>query len=164
MKKFIPLIIILLVFAGCEKKKEEITVLREDQKETTDISDNKPTETESNQSTSKKVKEENESKKHNDDLIRIGSAEAKEHIGANAEVTGKIAGVVVREKVAYLNFDKKYPNNTFTAVIFKNDFEKFGDLEKYNGKTITVKGRISEYRSKPQIILNSPSQIKSSDK
>ena len=71
-----------------------------------------------------------------------------------------MADVSVREKVAYLNFDAKYPNNTFTGVVFSSKFEVFGDLNRFKNKTVELKGVISTYNNKAQIILNSPMQLK----
>ena len=62
--------------------------------------------------------------------------------------------------MAFLNFDKRYPDNPFTAVVFANKFADFGDLTVYKNKTVEVKGKIKEYRGKPEIIMNSTSQIK----
>jgi len=45
-------------------------------------------------------------------------------------------------------------------VIFKDEFSKFGDLNRFRDKTVEVSGIISEYKGKPQIILKSPSQVK----
>jgi DNA/RNA endonuclease YhcR with UshA esterase domain len=75
-------------------------------------------------------------------------------------VTGYVADVVIRDKVAYLNFDGKYPKNTFTAVIFPEKYELFGDLKSYKNKTVEVKGKIGTYSGKPQIILNNKNQIR----
>ncbi|MHB8337937.1 MAG: hypothetical protein ACYDEE_11030 [Ignavibacteriaceae bacterium] len=59
----------------------------------------------------------------------------------------------------FLDIDGDYPDNTFTAVIFKSDVKKFKDIDKYEGKEIQVKGKIKEYNGKPEIILKSKSQI-----
>jgi len=88
------------------------------------------------------------------------SSEAKDHINENAAVTGYVADVVVREKVAYLNFDKKYPKNTFTGVVFSEKFQEVGSLDEYKNKNIEIKGKITLYRDKPQIIINSKNQIR----
>jgi len=60
----------------------------------------------------------------------------------------------------FLNIDGIYPNNPFTAVIFKSDADKFPNIKSLEGKTIIVTGQIKLYRNKPEIILNSPNQIK----
>ena len=62
--------------------------------------------------------------------------------------------------MAYLNFVEKYPNNPFTAVIFARQFGEFPEIEKYKNKMVEVTGRVSVFKGKPQIILNSPNQLK----
>ena len=64
-------------------------------------------------------------------------------------------------KLTYLNFGGKYPNNTFTVVIYPKDLPNFpfNPVEKYNDKKICVKGKISFFKDKPQIIAKNPDQI-----
>src|SRR5581483_7318618 len=95
----------------------------------------------------------------------IPAAEAKDHIGQTATVCGKVADTRYLEssqrRPTFLNFDAKYPNHTFTAVIFGDDRAKFGAPEKdYLEKTICVTGKIEEYNKKPQVVLTSPEQVK----
>jgi len=49
--------------------------------------------------------------------IQISAVAAKEHIGAQAVVKGKIAEVNVGERIVRLNFEQPYLKNPFTAVI-----------------------------------------------
>lgn len=106
--------------------------------------------------TSKKNKE----KKRKENPVRIKSTEAKSYVGEYAVVQGYVASVYEREKVAYLNFEKSYPDNPFTATVFAKHFSDFGDLTEYENRTVEIIGRITEYRGKPQIILNSEEQIR----
>lgn len=94
-----------------------------------------------------------------ENILKITSSEANNHINANAIVKGYVADVVTMEKVAYLNFDKKYPKNTFSAVIFAEKFSEIGDLSIYKNQNVEVKGIITEYKGKPQIIVSSKNQI-----
>jgi hypothetical protein len=105
--------------------------------------------------TSKKYKE-----KKKKAPVRIKSTEAKSYVGEYAIVQGYVASVYESEKVAYLNFEKSYPDNPFTAAIFAKHFSDFDDLLEYENRTVEVKGKITEYKGKPQIILNSEDQIK----
>ena len=91
--------------------------------------------------------------------VRIKSTEAKSYIGEYAIVQGYVASVYEREKVAYLNFEKSYPDNPFTATIFAKHFSDFDDLTEFENRTVEVRGKITEYKGKPQIILNSEEQI-----
>lgn len=93
-------------------------------------------------------------------VSKISTVEASAKVGKNVVLIGYVADVVIREKVAYLNFDNKYPKHTFTGVIFASDHNKFDDIKVYKNKQVELTGLISEYRGKPQIIIKSPDQIK----
>ena len=68
-------------------------------------------------------------------------------------------------KPTFLNFDHKYPDHTFTVVIFGEDRAKFGTPEKdYLDKDICVTGKIEDYNGKPQIVISEPGQIKAASK
>lgn len=90
----------------------------------------------------------------------ISPLNAEEWMGKYVTVKGFVADVYQSDKVAYLNFIKKYPDNPFSGVIFARTFEEFGDLQEYSNKNVEITGRISTYRGKPQMILDKKSQIK----
>ena len=90
----------------------------------------------------------------------ISAVETANYIGKVVTVEGFVADVYKTEKVAYLNFVEKFPKNPFSGVIFASKFDKFGDLSIYEGKNVELTGRISVYKEKPQIILDSKDQIK----
>jgi DNA/RNA endonuclease YhcR with UshA esterase domain len=92
--------------------------------------------------------------------IRISATEAKEHIGAEAVVKGKIAEVNVGERITRLNFEEAYPKTPFTAVIFPRSANQFPEIEKLKNKTVEVSGKIAAYRERPQIVLTSSNQVK----
>ncbi|HEX2787081.1 MAG TPA: hypothetical protein VHP32_04185 [Ignavibacteria bacterium] len=94
------------------------------------------------------------------EIKRITTSEAGVNIGKEVIIAGVVAQVTKRNKVSYLNFDDKYPKNTFAGVIFASKYAKFGNLSFYEKKNVELTGIISEYNKKPQIILNSPEQIK----
>jgi len=93
----------------------------------------------------------------------ISPLEASEYMGKSVTVKGFVADVYKSDKVAYLNFVKKYPDNPFTGVIFANKFDEFGDIMKYENKNVEISGRISTFRGKPQMIIDRKSQIKISE-
>jgi hypothetical protein len=67
----------------------------------------------------------------------------------------------VNSKPTFLNLDKPYPNEVFTAVIFTDDRAKFSEPErKLEGKHVCVTGEIRLYREKPEIILHDPEQLR----
>lgn len=91
---------------------------------------------------------------------KISTAEADQHYQQTMIVTGKVAQVSIREKLVYLNLDKKYPDTPFTGVIFARATNQFGDLKSLEGKPVEISGKIEEYHDKPQIVLNSTNQLK----
>jgi len=48
---------------------------------------------------------------------KIPASQAKDFVGSEKTVTGKVAEVNVAERLIRINFDKPFPNQTFTAVI-----------------------------------------------
>jgi DNA/RNA endonuclease YhcR with UshA esterase domain len=50
-------------------------------------------------------------------------------------------------------------NIRFWALILKNSASQFGAIERFEGKTIEVTGKMKSYHEKPEIMLNSPSQL-----
>lgn len=90
----------------------------------------------------------------------IISSEVKNHVGDSLTIKGFVADVYLSEKVAYINFDKKFPKNTFSCAVFENRFSEFGDLSVFKNKNVIVSGKITTYKNKPQVILHSKDQIK----
>jgi len=152
-KNLIIIFVISIFIFSCGKKKEEVVYQKSNVPPKENIENNYGIDSVDDENTP-------EIKKSDNDFEELKSNEAAGKIGANAIVSGYVADVVVREKVAYLNFDNKYPKNTFTAVIFKEKFADFGDLKIYKNKNVEVTGKINEYRGKAQIILNNKNQIK----
>jgi DNA/RNA endonuclease YhcR with UshA esterase domain len=91
---------------------------------------------------------------------KIPATEADKHYEETITVTGKLAQVTIREKLVYVNLDKKHPDTPLTCVMFARATNRFGDLKQLEGKRVEVRGRIEEYKEKPQIILNSRNQLK----
>src|SRR5215469_13016040 len=95
----------------------------------------------------------------------LTAAEAKDHIGEQATVCGKVVSTRYAEgsrgSPTFLNFDQPYPNQVFTMLIWKSDRAKFGEPEtKYSEKQICVTGKVSAYNGKPEIVASDPSQVK----
>jgi hypothetical protein len=93
-------------------------------------------------------------------LITIGSAEAAKWIGKQAVVTGVVAQVSLRPSLVFLNFDKAYPSNLFTAIIRNKNTNEFVNLSALRGKAVSVKGQIKDYNGKPEMELTGKSQLK----
>ena len=94
----------------------------------------------------------------------IPSSEAKNHVGETATVCGHVADSRYQESgshVTFLNFDKTYPNHTFTGFIPGDSRARFTAPEKeYLDKDVCVTGKIQDYRGKPEIVLTDPQQIR----
>jgi len=95
----------------------------------------------------------------------IPAAQAKDHVGQTATVCGKVAGTryldSANRQPTFLNFDKPYPDNSFTAIIFGENRAKFGKPEQdYLQKDVCVTGEIKDYNGKPEIELTDPKQVR----
>jgi DNA/RNA endonuclease YhcR with UshA esterase domain len=90
----------------------------------------------------------------------IGAAQAKAYIGKQVTVTGIVAQVSIRPSLIFLNFDKPYPDNPFTAIVRNTHTNEFDQLSALKGKSVSVKGRVKDYNGKPEIELTSKSQLK----
>lgn len=95
----------------------------------------------------------------------IGASGAINHIGQKKTICGKVASTFFsfksRGQPTFLNLDKPYPEHVFTAVIWGSDRGQFSEAPEraLREKRICVTGLITSYRGKPQITVNSPSQI-----
>jgi hypothetical protein len=95
---------------------------------------------------------------------KLTTAEAKNHIGEQATVCGKVASgryaATTRGKPTFLDLDKPYPGQLFTVLIWGENRAKFGTPEEtYRNKNICVTGRIESYRGEPEIIASDPAQL-----
>ena len=92
----------------------------------------------------------------------IKASKAKNYVGKNVIVEGYVIDTYrSTTNTVFLNFEKPYPNAYFTGVIFSSNQYKFMQQPEdyYLNKTIRIKGIIKTYKSKPEILLESPNQI-----
>jgi DNA/RNA endonuclease YhcR with UshA esterase domain len=89
----------------------------------------------------------------------IGSAQASNWIGKQVVVTGVVAQVSIRPSLTFLNFDKSFPSNLFTAVIRNKNTNEFENLSALRGKAVSVKGQVRDYNGKPEMELTGKSQL-----
>ena len=90
----------------------------------------------------------------------IDYTEAQAHVGEYASVRGTLVDAYTSKTgTVFLDFCKNYKTCPFSGVIFADDVKKFGDLSKYNGKTVTLTGKIVSYEGKAEIVLSSPSKL-----
>jgi hypothetical protein len=93
-------------------------------------------------------------------LRRIPAAEAERHFAETVVVTGRVAQVSIRPKLTYVNLDKPYPQTPMYCVVFARATNQFGDLKQLEGREVEVRGKVEEFQSKAQIILNSSNQLR----
>ena len=91
------------------------------------------------------------------------ACEAGKYLGRELIVEGKVADAYHDSKsnTVFFNFEKAYPNQCFTAVIFSSDLYKFvqNPEDYYLNKTVRIMGEVKEYQGRPEIILETPNQI-----
>jgi len=80
-------------------------------------------------------------------------------IGETNTVIGKVVQVTVRGKVVYLNLEKPYPDTPCAGVIFASKTNLFEHLEKLEGKTVLITGKITAYHDQPQIVIDNKEQL-----
>jgi len=89
--------------------------------------------------------------------------DAHNYYGKLVIVEGLVVYTYNSGNACFLDFHQDWSTNpnAFVAVIFASDFGKFSPSPEsyYLFKKVRVKGIITQYNSKPEIILNSPSQI-----
>ena len=89
------------------------------------------------------------------DVQTISPSEAASHVGKEVVVEGVISdvGYSSRSDTTFLNMGGRYPFNTFTAVIFKSAKPLFPQAKSWEGKKVTIRGVVKQYRGKPEIVL-----------
>jgi len=81
-------------------------------------------------------------------------------VGKPACVYGKVTDVDQFSSLARIRFERGDPPK-FAGIVFKPTDEKFSDsLEAlFKGKQVRIRGIVSTYRDRPQIIISDPTQI-----
>ncbi len=97
--------------------------------------------------------------KTNHAAVKITAFQAKDFIGTNAVVIGKIVEVNKTARIVRLNLDEAFPKQPFTAIIFWNHTNLFPDLEKLKDKSVEISGKISDYHGRPEIEITSTNQL-----
>ncbi len=92
-------------------------------------------------------------------LVKIGALQATNYYDQMMIVTGKVAQVTIRPSVTFLNLDQPYPGSPFAIVIIHGKSNYYGDVDALRGKSIEIRGKITNYHDKPEIVLNSSNQL-----
>lgn len=92
----------------------------------------------------------------------FSAADAKNHIGEQATVCGRIAGQRTatgsRGEPTFINLDAAYPDQIFTILIWGEDRSNVGPLPA-DGERVCATGRIQEYRGVPEIVVKNKTQL-----
>lgn len=89
------------------------------------------------------------------------ASEAAKHVGESATVTDMVSNVHESGKGnIFLNMGGTYPNQMFTGFIPASAASAFSDAKQYDGKTVSISGKITVYKGKPEIVVTSQSQIR----
>jgi hypothetical protein len=88
--------------------------------------------------------------------------------GSHTGQTGCISGQVLKVFASgsgntFLDFCADYRKCPFTSVVFSSDRRKFGDLSALAGKRVEVRGPITTYNGRAEIIIRQPQQIRERD-
>ena len=85
---------------------------------------------------------------------------------SNEEITvcGKVEEITtmnrIKGKPTFLNMNGLYPNQKITLVIWRDNLLKFEQGVDYLfQKKVRVKGKVENYKGKPQIVIKNPSEI-----
>lgn len=89
----------------------------------------------------------------------ITASEAAAHIGKHKRICGVVSGIREMPTGRLINFDRRYPNQTLTAVVWKDDLQSVGDLEASFGDPLCVEGTIAEFGGKPSVRISNRDQI-----
>ncbi len=96
-------------------------------------------------------------------LKLIKACQAKNFLNQKVIVEGKIVDTYFLEKpkIVFLNFEFPYPHQCLKAVIFNKALKNFKNNPQnyFLNQTVRVYGKIKNYQGKPEIILETPSQI-----
>ncbi len=98
-------------------------------------------------------------------VIEIQASDAEQHAGEVATVCGKVASTAYLASVAgrptFLNFERPYPDQVFTVVIWGSNRDLFDGRPEnlFDGRSVCVTGEIVVHKGRPEIIVESPDQI-----
>ncbi len=91
----------------------------------------------------------------------VGIGDAAGLIGEDACISGRVLRVYTsRSGNTFLDFCTDYRQCPFTSVIFKPDREKFGDLDTLRGRRVEIRGLVTMYQERAEIIIRNPGQIR----
>jgi hypothetical protein len=92
----------------------------------------------------------------------IAAADAKNHVGEQATVCGKVASertaASSRGQPTFINLDSPYPNQVFTILVWGDNKGTVGELPQM-GDHACAKGLIESYRGVAEIVVRRSGQL-----
>jgi hypothetical protein len=93
------------------------------------------------------------------DCVPISDAQAR--VNEPGCVTGQVLKVYTsRANHTFFDFCSDYRSCPFSAVVFAEDRPQFSDLVQFSGREVEIRGKITLYQNRAQIIIRDPSQIR----
>jgi len=90
----------------------------------------------------------------------ISWEEAPKHMGEEVAVVGRIIRTKNIGRHTFLNFHEDF-QSTLTIVVHEESYHEFPEPAEimYQDRTIRVRGKVSEYQGKPQLVITGPQQV-----
>ncbi len=91
----------------------------------------------------------------------IAAAHALQHENKKVTVCERVYNVRYTPTITQISLGGKYPTAPLTVIIFANSYASFNGTPEdlFKDKNICVKGKITLYKGKPQIIVEGPGDI-----
>jgi hypothetical protein len=89
----------------------------------------------------------------------ITPSQASSRLGQRAQVCGRVAAARNLSSGLFVNFDKPYPDESLSVVIWKRNLDGMGRLQFQAGQSVCVNGLVQAYKGKPQIEVVSRDQF-----
>lgn len=87
----------------------------------------------------------------------IEAKDATSHLNENVTITAKVYGSKDFGSMILVNVGAAYPDSPLTVVL-RSDAKSMGT--QIDGKTITVTGKVIDYKGKPEIVVTDPANLK----
>jgi hypothetical protein len=90
----------------------------------------------------------------------IPFTDARQHVGSTQCVRGTVLNVKEGSKrVTFLDFCEDFRTCPLVVVVFPGDLKQVGDVRQLKGRTIEIKGTVTSYDGRAEIILRRPQQL-----
>ncbi len=86
--------------------------------------------------------------------------QADAHAGENVCISGMVLRAYTSKAGnTFLDFCADYRACPFSTVIFARDRSRFGNLSALTGQHVQIRGQITRYRGRAEIIIRAPGQL-----